>query len=935
MKINWKKKRLKGFTLIELLIAIVIIGVLSGIALPTYMRSVEKSKAVEAVEALSAIAKGEHDYYLVKNRYSDDFSELSISAFPDMAGSEYESEYFKYTLEDEIATATRNEQKYGYKLFRFYEDPLTYCEPEGNTYCKLLGLPASGRIYSMGRWQSCPGGVYPCSATCSRNMIAGYSCHGTYNEDGTFTERVCDSNGYCVTTEFNANQKPKTRMMCLGVETEEGYSCARASVQNYDDEGRLISAYACSNWEDGVCKESGAGQYYDYLDDGKITHQCAKFDQNGVCTEVISSETYRYDSDGNVIAHAVCDNEGICEGTITETHYDNEGNKIVTECKTTDGKAMSCSEGGKISLYDREGNLAATAVCEVWAGTECKEYGKGEVVDPSSYSNDYDGKTQIAKICTEWESLGVCSKYGDEAEMKIYDSEGRLIGTAACQKWDSDNGACTDYGNGLGTVNYYDENNNLIATVNCTSRTEGGECKEFSPEGGTINTYDENHNLISTAECTTWSDVGKECSETGATHYNYYDENGNKTNEIDCADIKERTCVSETETGNYTYDIGTGNILSAFNEKEDISEFYTYDEHGNLIATIQCEQWAGFGVCSNTGLAQLNVYNNNGDKTGEISCDMGIQNGYCVQKDGEYYAYYDMDGKLMGNAGPDNNTVYFYDDKDTLIATAPCGHWADAGDCDQAIMKGGMAIQYDEHGNKIGEIPCSELYWSGECKGYSEERPGTVYTYDQNNNLISSVECTGWDKPGVCGEYSNEATINSYDENNHLVNSATCTKWDSGTGACDRWGNDGQTNTYDTNGNLTSSIDCKGRDDMTGNCKEGSGQMNTYDSNNHLINSATCDHWDSEIGCDKWHSSGGQTNIYDAQGNLTAAIECIKRNEDGSCYNGTAQLSTYDENGNIISSGKCDWVNGSCYLYDGAVTCYYKDTEGVQHEYAC
>ena len=51
-----KLKNQKGFTLIEVLVVVIIVAILAALAVPIYMRHVEKSRSAEAQTAIGAIA---------------------------------------------------------------------------------------------------------------------------------------------------------------------------------------------------------------------------------------------------------------------------------------------------------------------------------------------------------------------------------------------------------------------------------------------------------------------------------------------------------------------------------------------------------------------------------------------------------------------------------------------------------------------------------------------------------------------------------------------------------------------------------------------------------------------------------------------------------------------------------------------------------------
>ena len=120
----------KGFTLTEVLVTVVILGVLVSVGLPQYMRTVERSRATEAMAAIKAINDAIYVYYADKEKCPGTFSKLPI-ALPDaeLGVSAIKTKNFTFTLGDNTvatvpgtscsgAVATRwGTSKYNYKIW--------------------------------------------------------------------------------------------------------------------------------------------------------------------------------------------------------------------------------------------------------------------------------------------------------------------------------------------------------------------------------------------------------------------------------------------------------------------------------------------------------------------------------------------------------------------------------------------------------------------------------------------------------------------------------------------------------------------------------------------------------------------------------------------------------------------------------------------------
>ena len=88
-KIKKLFKNSKGFTLIEMLVVVLIIGILAGIALPQYKKSVEKAKLSEALINFKTI-EGAIDRYLLINGYPEDMVRIQDILDVELSGGEWD-----------------------------------------------------------------------------------------------------------------------------------------------------------------------------------------------------------------------------------------------------------------------------------------------------------------------------------------------------------------------------------------------------------------------------------------------------------------------------------------------------------------------------------------------------------------------------------------------------------------------------------------------------------------------------------------------------------------------------------------------------------------------------------------------------------------------------------------------------------------------------
>lgn len=710
---KFKRKNKKGFTLTELLIVVLVISVLAAVALPSYNRAVERTRAAQGVTTLQNIAKAQANYIARRGSYTSSMYALPIDLKDkdgkDVEGDTFSDQYFDYTIYGDVLSQSiaKREARWNYELAIDYDTGKLYCTPEDNEICKALGFDVNTKeipeISSGGGSTNIVCNEYTCYLYDGDKIIG--KCLDGRNKEGTGCAN--DRNGFICEKDWCAEYKDG--MVLEGTDcnkewvNKEGTGCAKQTFKCFKDKGVCITykddeeissckinkeGNACvttvlqCNLSTGECWTEQDGEKLDgcsVSNEDKIDYDCAKkYNFSGkACTK---EYCVQFDWNGNKILQ--CDYAtNTCKSIDGKTCPANTSMNGCREEGGSSGVTFKCKEG-VCYFYDEKGN-------EIGSCDESKiESGCAREYAGNGYYCYGEGKD---KICKTFEN-------GDEV-MKCYADDGTCAYSGGSCKANETLTGCAEEGgssssggktfkcNDEGVCTFYDENGKEIGK--CQGSLDGGYADSCVSEFGGSGFY-----------CTVYADGNKICKVY---------ENGKETIKCDSSsgtcDTPKGTCqANETFTG-CKEESGSSNHEDGTFCTKDLCETY---KDGQLIS--YCKYWDGGSDCHNaiTGDKCTPNKDNTGcaddgsSSSGSSSyCQTTCQKGKCECFDDNGALYYSCnynDHSCLEKVG--YSGTYCYDD-------GTCETFVD-GKYSYKCSKQGVCSVYDGEGKPIGKCTAND-----------------------------------------------------------------------------------------------------------------------------------------------------------------------------------------------------------------------------------